>query len=107
MGKYVNIMLDGGFKAVFRNKQVTIDFLNAVLAGERTIKDITFIDKEIKPESMNNRTVIFDILCQEPDGTQFILEMQNCPQPYFFNRGFYYLCRMVARQGEIGGDKAG
>lgn len=37
MGKYVNIMLDGGFKAVFRNKQVTIDFLNAVLAGERTI----------------------------------------------------------------------
>ena len=28
--------------------------------------------------------------------------MQNCPQRYFFNRGFYYLCRTVSRQGETG-----
>ena len=28
--------------------------------------------------------------------------MQNCPQNYFFNRGFYYICRMISRQGEKG-----
>ena len=47
---------------------------------------------------------IFDLLCEDVDGTKFILEMQNCPQRYFFNRGFYYICRMVSRQGETGDD---
>ena len=102
MAQYVDIMTDAGFKAVFQDKQVTIKFLNAALAGERQIKDITYLDKEIKPETVENRTIIFDLLCEDVSGAKFILEMQNCPQHYFFNRGFYYLCRMVARQGQIG-----
>ena len=48
--------------------------------------------------------MIFDLLCEDVDGSKFILEMQNCPQRYFFNRGFYYICRMVSRQGETGDD---
>ncbi len=108
MAQYVDIMTDAGFKAVFQDKQVTIKFLNAALAGERQIKDITYLDKEIKPEIVENRTIIFDLLCEDVSGAKFILEMQNCPQYYFFNRGFYYLCRMVARQGQIGSpDKSG
>ena len=102
MAQYVDIMTDAGFKAVFQDKQVTIKFLNAALAGERQIKDITYLDKETKPEIVENRTIIFDLLCEDVSGAKFILEMQNCPQYYFFNRGFYYLCRMVARQGQIG-----
>ena len=47
MAQYVDIMTDAGFKAVFQDKQVTIKFLNAALAGERQIKDITYLDKEI------------------------------------------------------------
>ena len=97
MAQYVDIMTDAGFKAVFQDKQVTIKFLNSALAGERQIKDITYLDKEIKPEIVENRTIIFDLLCEDVSGAKFILEMQNCPQYYFFNRGFYYLCRMVAR----------
>ena len=31
MEQYVNIMLDGGFKAVFGDKQVAMDFINAAL----------------------------------------------------------------------------
>ena len=91
MAQYVDIMTDAGFKAVFQDKQVTIKFLNAALAGERQIKDITYLDKEIKPEIVENRTIIFDLLCEDVSGAKFILEMQNCPQHYFFNRGFYYL----------------
>jgi len=52
MAQYVDIMTDAGFKAVFQDKQVTIKFLNAALAGERQIKDITYLDKEIKPETV-------------------------------------------------------
>ena len=104
MEHYVNIMLDSGFKAVFGNKQVAIDFINATLQGERLVKDLIYIDKEIRPETMDQRTIIFDCLCEDTDGTKFILEMQNCPQRYFFNRGFYYICRMISRQGEIGSE---
>ena len=104
MEKYVNIMLDRAFKTVFGKKQVAIDFINAALEGERQVKDLTYLDKEIQPEVIEQRTVIFDLLCEDVDGTKFVLEMQNCPQRYFFNRGFYYICRMVSRQGEIGSD---
>ena len=104
MERYVNIMLDEGFKTVFGVKQVAIDFINAALLGERQVKDLTYIDKEIQPEVVEQRTVIFDLLCEDVDGSKFILEMQNCPQRYFFNRGFYYLCRMVSRQGQTGRD---
>lgn len=98
----MNIMLDKGFKAVFGHKQVAIDFINAVLEGERQVHDLTYIDKEISSESVDRRTVIFDLLCEDREGSKFILEMQNCPQRYFFNRGFYYICRMISRQGEVG-----
>ena len=43
MEHYVNIMLDSGFKAVFGNKQVAIDFINATLQGERKVKDLSLI----------------------------------------------------------------
>ena len=51
------------------------DSLNAALAGERQIKDITYLDKEIKPETAENRTIIFDLLCEGVPGAKFILEM--------------------------------
>ena len=37
MEHYVNIMLDSGFKAVFRDKQVMMDFINAALYDEREV----------------------------------------------------------------------
>lgn len=104
MEQYVDIMSDKGFKAVFGDKQVAMNFINAALKGERQVKDLTYLDKEIQPEHQDRRTVIFDYLCEDVDGTKFILEMQNCSQRYFFNRGFYYICRIVSRQGEIGSD---
>ncbi len=104
MEHYVNIMLDGGFKAVFGDKQVAMDFINAALEGEHKVMDITYLDKELVPELIDERTVIFDLLCEDEDGSKFILEMQNCPQRYFFNRGFYYICCMISRQGETGRD---
>lgn len=100
----MNIMLDGGFKAVFGDKQVAMDFINAALEGEHKVMDITYLDKELVPELIDERIVIFDLLCEDEDGSKFILEMQNCPQRYFFNRGFYYICRMISRQGETGRD---
>ena len=38
----------------------------------------------------------------DKDGAIFIIELQNAAQPYFYERGLYYLCRIVADQGESG-----
>ena len=47
MEHYVNIMLDSGFKAVFGDKQVMMDFINAALYDEREVADLNYMDKEI------------------------------------------------------------
>lgn len=105
MARFVNPFTDKGFKIVFGqeiSKPLLIEFLNDLLDGERRIADISFMDKEILPEMLEGRTVIFDILCKEKNGTYFIVEMQNRMQEYFIDRGLYYLCRMISLQGEQG-----
>lgn len=64
MGKFINPFTDVGFKKIFGqevSKDLLIDFLNDLLVGERSIKDITFLDKELLPEYMGDRGVIYDI----------------------------------------------
>lgn len=49
MSKFINPFTDVGFKRIFGqeiNKDLLIDFLNALLEGERQVKDIQFLDKE-------------------------------------------------------------
>ena len=61
MGKFINPFTDVGFKKIFGqevSKDLLIDFLNDLLVGERFIKDITFLDKELLPEYMGDRGVI-------------------------------------------------
>lgn len=58
MGKFINPFTDVGFKKIFGqevSKDLLIDFLNDLLVGERSIKDITFLDKELLPEYMGDR----------------------------------------------------
>ena len=62
MGKFINPFTDVGFKKIFGqevSKDLLIDFLNDLLVGERSIKDITFLDKELLPEYMGDRGVIY------------------------------------------------
>lgn len=80
MGKFINPFTDVGFKKIFGqevSKDLLIDFLNDLLVGEKSIKDITFLDKELLPEYMGDRGVIYDIYCTTENGEQFIVEMQN------------------------------
>lgn len=103
----MNPFTDFGFKRLFGRevcKDLLIEFLNDLLDGERQVKDLKFIDKEILPEEEDGRMVIFDILCREENGSLFIVEMQNVAQRYFLDRAVYYLCRMIDGQGRKGKD---
>ena len=80
MTKFINPFTDVGFKKIFgqeMTKDLLIDFLNDLLVDEKHIIDITFLDKEILPEYMGDRGVIYDIYCTAENGEQFIVEMQN------------------------------
>ena len=85
-------------------KDLLIDFLNDLLVDEKHIIDITFLDKEILPEYMGDRGVIYDIYCTTESGEQFIVEMQNKQHVHFRERALYYLSKTVARQGEKGAE---
>ena len=80
MTRFINPFTDMGFKLIFGqevNKDLLIDFLNDLLAGEKKISDIRFLDKEILGEREEDRSCIYDVYCLNENGEEFIVEMQN------------------------------
>ncbi len=105
MSKFINPFTDIGFKRIFGqeiSKPVLIAFLNALLAGERNIVDVQYLDKEQPGELADDRSLIYDVYCKLENGDYIIVEMQNKSQPFFKNRSIYYISRSVSRQGEPG-----
>ena len=93
---------DYGFKFLFgtpENKDILMDFLNVLLKGERHITDLQFMNSELLDEDPEYRRCIFDIHCQEADGTEFIVEMQKAEQKYFLDRALFYMCSLIKKQG--------
>jgi hypothetical protein len=67
MGKFINPFTDVGFKIIFGqdfSKPRLLDFLNALLEGERAITDLKFLDKEQPAIYDGDRSPIYDILCE-------------------------------------------
>ena len=105
--RFINPFTDFGFKRIFGqeiNKDLTIDFLNLLLDGERHIADLTIKNPEMQPEREDERLVVFDLYCESDDGTKFIVEMQAARQSFFLDRSLYYQSRAVIAQGEKGKD---
>ena len=104
---FINPFTDVGFKRIFGqevNKDLLMDFLNELLAGEERIEEIRFMDKEQLPDNEQDRGIIYDIFCRTEDGRHLIIEMQNDSQTYFRNRSLFYACRGIVRQGRRGRD---
>ncbi|MBR1484774.1 MAG: PD-(D/E)XK nuclease family transposase [Prevotella sp.] len=107
MGKFINPFTDVGFKIIFGeefSKPQLIDFLNALLTGERVITNLSFLDKEQKAMFDGDRSPIYDILCETQGGEKIIVEMQNREHPNFKERMLYYAAQAIVRQGERGAD---
>ncbi|MBQ6033120.1 MAG: Rpn family recombination-promoting nuclease/putative transposase [Prevotella sp.] len=105
MRKFINPFTDIGFKKIFGqevSKDLLIDFLNNLLKGERVINDVRFLDKEQIGFYDDDRSLIYDVLCETPGGERIIVEMQNRSQPYYKRRSIYYAAQAVVRQGERG-----
>ena len=78
MGRFINPFTDWGFKRIFGqeiNKDLLIQFLNDLLAGERHITDLRFMDKEQLAEAKDLRGAIYDIFCETDTKERIIVEM--------------------------------
>ena len=107
MAKFINPFSDIGFKRIFGqefSKPLLMSFLNSLLVGEKTIVDITFLDKEQPAIYDEDRSLIYDISCKTTDDEHIIVEMQNREQPYFKKRSVYYISEAISRQGERGAE---
>ena len=105
MSKFINPFTDVGFKIIFGqefSKTCLLDFLNALLVGERLITDLKFLDKEQPAIYIGDRSPIYDILCETASGEKIIVEMQNREHPNFKERMLYYASETIVRQGEKG-----
>ena len=103
--RYVDILTDSGFKAVFgdaANKQVVMDFLNAILPEDRKIHVLEYSTTEIPGITLANKSVRLDLRCTAEDGTSFIIEMQRYSQNNFFKRCVSYASKVYTLHSERG-----
>jgi predicted transposase/invertase (TIGR01784 family) len=103
--KYINPYTDFGFKKLFgeeANKDLLIDFLNAVLPPENRVADLTFRNSEQLPDNIVDRKAIFDIACTGERGESFTVEMQKAKQLWFKDRALFYAAFPIQRQAQKG-----
>ncbi|MBO4645026.1 MAG: Rpn family recombination-promoting nuclease/putative transposase [Bacteroidales bacterium] len=91
---------DFSFKKIFgteENKRFLIRFLNCFVSkytGE--IEDLSYLPTEMYGLNENEKKVVFDLLCKDREGRQFIIEMQRARQPEFADRSVFYLSRTIS-----------
>jgi predicted transposase/invertase (TIGR01784 family) len=104
-GRFIDPLSDFGFKRIFgteANKDVLIDFLNVLFAGERFVADLTFNQNENNGQIPILRKAVFDLCCTGADGEQFIIEVQRVRQEYFKDRCLYYSASLIRDQVAAG-----
>ena len=105
MTRFINPYTDFGFKKLFgeeANKDLLIDFLNAVLPIESPIAELTFTQSEQLPDNPTDRKAIFDIACVGKNGESFTVEMQKAKQLWFKDRALFCTAFPILRQGQRG-----
>lgn len=103
--RYINPLTDFGFKRIFGtpfNKELLISFLNALLDGERVIKDVTYNNSEHFGSNEWARKAVFDVYCTTETGGRFIVEMQNVYQDFFKDRSIFYSTFPISDQAKRG-----
>jgi len=103
-GVYIDPRTDFGFKRLFGEKDLMIDFLNSVLDIKDGIVDLEYRNTVRTGISKDERATIFDLYCSTGTGEQIIVEMQNIPHEYFIDRVVYYASRLIQQQGKKGKD---
>ncbi|MCQ2242628.1 MAG: PD-(D/E)XK nuclease family transposase [Bacteroidaceae bacterium] len=87
--RYANFYTDFAFKKLFgteANKECLISFLNALFDGKEEISDLTYLNVEHFGAAASERKAVFDVLCENPQGEKFLIEMQKAVFKRFFEQ---------------------
>ena len=103
-GQYLNLTLDLVFKAFFKDKSVSIPFLQNFLPlpKERKIVSLNFLDPVMTPENIKNKTPVLDLRVQLDNKEYINIEMQSMEMESFKERILYYLSNLYIAQLERG-----
>ena len=102
MGAFIHPLTDWGFKRIFGDKELLMDFLNSLLEGERVITDLQYLNTEQLAERSDGRKTVYDLYCKTDTGEYIIVEMQNSQQAFFKDRALYYMAQSVVQQSKKG-----
>ena len=103
--RYVSILTNGGFKAVFAdtgNKAVIMDIMNAFLPANRQVRDIIFMQTEHPSMADEGKEYRFDFMCRDENDVYFIVEAQNYFDDNWSRRCVSYTSRVYDAQNIIG-----
>lgn len=104
--KYVDILTNGGFKALFgdeKNKDVVMDILNHLLPENRRVVSIDYLPTEHQGPVVNkNKEFHYDFMCRDVSGAVFIVELQKYYEDNWFKRCVSYASRAYDRQNKRG-----
>ena len=93
---YINPLTDFGFKKIFLNKELLINFLNDVVG--MSFKEVTYLPTEGLGEYKEERATNFDLLCTNEKDEYFIVEMQLGEQSFFKDRVLFYASHVIRKQ---------
>lgn len=81
-------------------KNWTLNFLNITLdlQGEEQFTDISFADKDLLPQELDDKLSIVDILATTNNGTMVNIEVQVCKDKFMAERALYYWARIFGGQ---------
>ncbi|MCQ2119371.1 MAG: Rpn family recombination-promoting nuclease/putative transposase [Bacteroidales bacterium] len=99
---YIDPTFDVGFKILMKNEIVLKGFLQAMIP-DRHISKLTYLDTEVVGPTTRDKRSIFDVRCEDEDGSTFVVEMQNREYLYFPDRLMTYSgdpLRRMLKNGE-------
>ena len=101
--KYLNPKNDMAFKRIFgteKNKSILIAMLNAVLKNQlqKSIKQLEFLSPIQAPGVEESNQLIVEVLCQDKDGSKYIIEVQVGHADVFKERAQHYEAQALISQ---------
>jgi predicted transposase/invertase (TIGR01784 family) len=91
--RFISILSDYGFKVTFGNESDTRFLkkaLQALINSSVPIREVTFVESEIKGLTKDSRSGIYDLACVDENDNHFIVEMQLSEYPEFIQRMKFY-----------------
>ena len=93
MSRYMDPITDFGFKKLFGDEatmDITMSFLSAVLELQPPLLELSFPNREQLLETSVGRGSVYDLLCRDAVGNQYLIEMQKSRLAYIKDRMVYY-----------------